>query len=338
MNHCKMNKILTAAILSSIGAVSIAADDKNISISGTIDLGAYRDFDETNNLGPISRSNLAFTGKHDLGMGTKAVVKLNMRFDPTTGESNDPGDTKKPFWHAESSIGFVNDTYGSIKFGRALDVIGQNNWAYDPFYNFDSIASTAWHLWSWNYATDRTSNTSKATGKPAAEYGRLNNGVFYDSPNLNGFTVHVSGSFEKSTAVGAGKENNFGVAVKYNKDAVSLMLANTKNSNGDTENFLGGKYTLGKLELMGALDKTSYNGTSVSTNTAKTVGLSYGLGKFRLMGNYGTIDDSQSTTVVGAGAQYFIDDQTNIYFSVGNKSYSTNSSQSAYGVGVNYTF
>lgn len=322
-------------------SLSFAAENKanSYKFSGTLDLGIFRDFDGTNNVGPISRSNVALSGERDLGNGNKVNFKLSVRLDPSSGDANDPGDTKKPFFHGEATVGLKNDKLGSIKLGRALDVMGNNNWAYDPFYNFDSIASSAWHLWSWNYTTDRTSNTSKATGKPAGEYGRLNNGIFYDSPDFNGFKLHVSGSFEKSPKVaGAGTENNLGAAVTYNKGPISLMLGNSKNSSGDKETFLGGKYTMGKLELMGAIDRTSFNGTSVSTNTAKTAGVSYGMGKYRFMASLGQIDDAQSTKMLGVGAQYFIDSQTNVYVSAGNKSFKTLESTNALGVGINYSF
>lgn len=329
---------LVAVCLSS-AAMAAEPSVNSYKFSGTLDLGVYRDFDGSNHVGPISRSNVAVSGERDLGNGNKANFKLSARLDPSTGEANDPGDTKKPFFHGEATVGLKNDTLGSIKLGRALDVIGNNNWAYDPFYNFDAIASSAWHLWSWNYTTDRTSNTSKSTGKPAAEYGRLNNGIFYDSPVMNGFQVHVSGSFEKSPKVeGSGTGNNLGAAVTYKSGPVSLMLGNSRNTSGDKETFLGGKYTIGTLELMGALDRTSYNGTTVSTNTAKTAGVSYGMGSYRFMASVGQIDDAESTKMMGVGAQYFIDPQTNVYISAGNKTFKTLSSTNAIGVGINYSF
>ena len=328
-----------AALCASNLVVAAESSSNSYKLSGTLDLGVYKDYDGSNNVGPISRSNVAVIGERDIGNGTRANFKLSVRFDPSTGEANDPGDTKKPFFHGEATVGLKNEAFGSIKLGRALDVIGNNNWAYDPFYNFDSIASSAWQLWSWNYATDRTSNTSKSTGKPAAEYGRLNNGVFYDSPVVKGLQVHVSGSFEESPkVVGSGTENNLGAALTYNLGAISLMVGTSKNSNGDKETFVGGKYINGKLEVMGAIDLTSFNGVTISTNTAKTVGVSYSAGKYRFMVNAGQIDDTQSTTMVGVGSQYFIDDKINVYVSVGNKTYKVTDSQNAIGIGINYSF
>jgi predicted porin len=257
---------------------------------------------------------------------------------------NDPGSAKKPFFHGEATVGLKNDRLGSIRLGRAQDVITQHDWSYDPFYNFDSIASAAWNTWGSQYATDRTSNTLKDGGAPTGEYGRLNNGVFYDSPVVNGFQGHISGSFEKSPQVTGnleGKGNNLGAAVTYNLGAVSMMLGSTENTSGDRRSILGGKHTIGTLELMAAIDRSYFNdGTNDSANTitANTVGVSYGMGKYRFMANVGVKDDAESTRSTGAGASYAIDDMTNVYVSVGNKSFKTASSQSAYGVGINYRF
>jgi predicted porin len=315
--------------------------------SGTLDMGVYRDFDRTNNVGPISRSNISLAGARDLGNGNQATFLLSARLDPSTGEMNDPGSAKKPFFHGEATVGLKSDRFGAVRLGRAQDVITQHDWSYDPFYNFDSIASVAWQFWPGYYATDRTSNTLKDGGAPTGEYGRLNNGVFYDSPVVNGFQGHISGSFEKSPEVdGSGKGNNLGAALTYNLGHVSMLLGSTENTSGDKKAFLGGKYTIGKLEVMGAVNRTTYNGVQETSNTAKTVGVSYGMGKYRFMANAGTLDDKKytpdgtqvSARMVGVGATYAIDDMTNVYVSAGNKTYEVGASQSAYGVGINYRF
>ena len=310
--------------------------------SGSLDMGVYRDFDGSNNVGPISRSSITLAGARDLGNGNAATFKLMARLDPSTGEMSDPGTTKTPFFHGEATVGLKSDRFGSIRLGRALDVIEQSNWAYDPFYNYNSIASAAWNTFYYRYATDRTSNTTKANGTPTGEYARLNNGVFYDSPVVNGFQGHISGSFEKSPEVANsanGKGNNLGAAVTYNLGPVSMMLGHTKNTSGDTRTQLGGKYTIDTLELMAAVNRETKVGVTVlPTVTTKTVGVSYGMGKYRYMANVGVLDDAQSMRFVGVGTTYAIDDMTSVYVSVGNKSYKTAASQSAYGVGINYRF
>jgi len=78
--------------------------------------------------------------------------------------------------------------------------------------------------------------------------------------------------------------------------------------------------------------------TVLPTVTAKTVGVSYGMGKYRYMANVGVLDDAQSMRFIGVGTTYAIDDMTSVYVSAGNKSFKTAASKSAYGVGINYRF
>jgi predicted porin len=336
---------LAALCASSFAVAAEPTSPNSYKFSGSLDIGVFRDFDGSNNVGPISRSSITLAGARDLGNGHAATFLLSARLDPSTGEMNDPGSAKKPFFHGEATVGLKSDRFGAVRLGRAQDVITQHDWSYDPFYNFNSIASAAWNTWGSQYATDRTSNSLKVGGTPTGEYGRLNNGVFYDSPVVNGFQGHISGSFEKSpTALDAnnvdvaGKGNNLGAALTYNLGNVSMMLGSTENTSGDKRALLGGKYTIGKLEVMGAVDRSSYNSTQVTTVTANSVGVSYGMGKYRFMANVGVKDDAASTRFVGLGTTYAIDDMTAVYVSLGNKSYKTAASQSAYGVGINYRF
>lgn len=315
-----------------------ALAQSSVTISGTIDMGLYRDFDQANKIGQMSRSDLTFSGTEDLGGGLVATFKLKNRFSADTGIGVDTlADVgKKPFFHGESTIG-LKGAFGSLQLGRRLDVLGDNTWAFDPWYNYNTVASPAWYLWSYNYTTDRVSNN----GDP--EYGRLNNGIFYDSPSMNGFSVHYSGSFEKSTAPGAGTGNSNGLSLNYANASMALMLAKSINSSGDTDTFAGAKYMMGNLELMGSYDKTMFNGaTSTSTAKVYTLGTSYLMGSTRFMASYGHLDTgaavNPNASMIGLGAQYFLSKRTNVYFSMGHKDFDGVKAQTAYGVGINHTF
>ncbi len=167
-----------------------------VNISGLIDAGVYRGFDKVNHVGTIQRSNLAFSGSEDLGGGLAATFKLSTRFEMGAGQLQGAG--SKPFWQGESTVG-LKGGWSSVRLGRALDAVWANDWAYDPWGNFDRIALPAWQYWHYNYASNRTSNN----GSP--EYGRLANGVFYESPSVGGFTAHLSGSFENSSNPSVGR-------------------------------------------------------------------------------------------------------------------------------------
>jgi len=302
----------------------------NVSLSGFLDVGVFRAFNETKNVGTIQRSNLAFSGSEDLGGGLAATFKLSHRFDMDTGASEGAG--QKPFWQGESTVG-LKGAFGAVRLGRALDVVSANDWAYDPWYNFNRVASPAWQFWHFNYASDRTSNTG------SAEYGRLANGVFYDSPSFGGVAVHLSGAFENSSAAGAGTGNNFGASLNYDQGPASAMLAHSKNSSGDTVTFVGGKYTIGSLQLMGAYDTSKFEAAVDSKAKVFTLGAVYGIGLTSLKLSFGRLDlDGAKTNFVGLGADYSLSKRTTVYVSAGHNDPKDGDSANAYGAGISHSF
>jgi predicted porin len=317
---------LTAMIGSLATTASVAADVK---ISGYLDIGVYRGFDKAKQVGTIKRSSITVSGTEDLGGGLAATFKLQHRFEADTGALELAG---KPFWHGESTVGLTGG-FGQLRLGRALDVIGNNDWSFDPWYNFDRIASPAWNNWHWNYATDRVSNSGNA------EYGRLNNGVFYDSPTVGGFSAHFSGAFEEGTAAGAGKGSNTGLALKYGSGPLALMVAHQKNSSGDTVAFVGAKYNLGQWTVMGAYDRSVYKAATDSVAKVISVGAVYNMGLTNLRVGYADRDvDGKGNSFLGLGADYALSKRTELYVSYGRSKPQSSSADTAYGVGMSHSF
>ena len=228
----------------------------------------------------------------------------------------------------------LKGAFGAVRLGRALDVVYANDWAYDPWYNFNRIASPAWQFWHYNYASDRASNA----GSP--EYGRLANGVFYDSPSFGGFAAHLSGAFENSnTAPGSGSGNNFGASLNYDQGPASAMLAHSRNSSGDTVTFVGGKYTIGSLQVMGAYDTSTFSAAVDSKAKVFTLGAIYSFGLTSLKLGWGRLDlDGAKTNFVGLGADYSLSKRTTLYVSAGHNDPKGGSSTNAYGVGISHSF
>jgi predicted porin len=317
----------TTTALLAVASAPVHAQS-SVSVSGLIDIGVFRGFDKSKNVGTIQRSNLAFSGSEDLGGGLAATFKLSHRFDVESG-ATEGGGSSKPFWHGESTVG-LKGAWGGVRLGRALDAVSANDWAYDPWYNFNRIASPAWQFWHFNYASDRNSNN----GSP--EFGRLPSGIFYDSPNLGGFAFHFSGSFEDATG---GTGNNAGLSLNYDQGPVSLMAAHSKNSTDDTVTFLGAKYTIGSWSLMGAYDKSKFEGVTDSVAKVATLGVAYKIGAAELKAGYGRLNaDGARSNFVGVGADYWLSKRTSVYVSAGRLDPATGSASTAYGVGVAHSF
>lgn len=319
-----------SCLLASAACCVPAYAQSSVAISGFLDIGVYRGFDKVNQVGTIQRSNIAFSGNEDLGGGVSATFKLSHRLELDTGAAEGAGN--KPFWHGESTVG-LKGGFGHLRLGRALDAVSNNDWAYDPWYNFNRIASPAWQYWHYNYASDRTSNNGNA------EYGRLANGVFYDSPSLGGFSVHLSGSFENSSVAGAGTRDNFGGSLNYDQGPVSAMLAHSKNSSGDTVTFAGGKYTFGALQLMGAYDTSVFDAPVESKAKTLTLGTIYTVGSVALKASYGRLDvDGAKSNFYGLGADYSLSKRSTLYASAGRNDPKNGTAANAFGVGISHSF
>lgn len=323
---------LTLASLAVAAALPVAAQSSatgsNVTISGYLDAGVFRDFDKTSKLGTIQRSNLAIAGFEDLGGGLKATFRLSTRFDLDTGLTEDY--PKKPFWHDESTVG-LQGSWGHLRLGRALSAMWSQEWQFDPWGNFNRIASPAWYQWHALTPSDPFGNNG------TAEYGRINNGIFYDSPQIAGFTLRLSASPERQTALGA-TGRPYSVVVEYDRQAVAAMAALERNSLGDKNAFLAGKYRFGSAAVMLAHD-FSRNAANVSESRATTLGGTYQMGATTLKAGFGHQRLNQDTNrFVSVGADYALSKRTTLYASLGNKRDAQVASRTAFGVGMSHAF
>lgn len=313
-----------AALLIVLGQVAAgAAAESGVKISGMLDIGIYRDTNKDWQVGPIQRSNVMLSGQHELGDGLTATFALSHRFDTGTGANE--SDTK-PIWHGESTVG-LKGAFGSVQAGRRLDAIYANDWNYDPWGNFDRIASPAWDLWHYNFPSDPKGN------KGTAEYGRLNHGIFYDSPSFGGVTVHLSGSPQTDDT-----DNNkpYAGAVQYQSELISGMLAHGKNSAGNTDTFLAVNGKVAGVSLMGAYDESK---AGASKAKSSTIGAAYTMNLLTLRGGAGQVDldGVKAEKMVGLGANYNAYKDTNVYADLARKKF-TDRSATTYGLGVSYSF
>ncbi len=318
--HSKYALLLAGAALSGSTWAQSA-----VTVNGMLDLGLFRGFDGVSQVGTVQRSNIAISGYEDLGGGVKAVFRLSTRFEMDTGASEGAG--SKPFWHDESTIG-LQGAWGTLRVGRAMTAMWANDWKFDPWANFNRIASPAWQMWHYLTPSDPFAN------KGTAEYGRINNGIFYDSPTLNGFTVRLSGSPERQRELGA-TMLPISAVLEYGQGPLAGMAAYERNSIGDKNTFYAGKYTFGALALMAAYDDSrelASNGRSRSVTfdatykLDKTVTLKAGYGRQHLNGD---VNNFKSV-----GADYALSRRSTLYFSLGHMQ----NLHTSFGVGMAHTF
>lgn len=304
-------------------AAGAAQAQSRVSISGLLDVGVYRDTAKTWQVGPIQRSNIQFSGEESLGDGLKATFVLSHRFDTGNGQYES---ATKPFWHGQSTVG-LKGAFGSVEVGRRLDAMYANDWQFDPWYYFDRVASPAWDLWHYNFPSDPQANS----GTP--EYGRLDNGIYYDSPTLAGFSLHLSGSPETR----AGDRNKpYTAALQYRQGVFNGMVSHGRNSAGNTDTFLGLRASFSAFALMGAYDVSK---AGASEAKSLTLGASYSIRQWTLKAGWGQVDldGVKAQKVLGLGALYSLSKRTSVYADLGRKS-SPAASANTFGAGIAHSF
>lgn len=320
MNPTTPLRLLATACLVLIGAPAWA--QSNVTISGSLDVGVFRDTAGAKNVGTIQRSHLQFAGSEDLGNGLTATFRLRHRLDVDTGTPEGAG--SKPFWHGESTVG-LQGGFGAVRLGRALDAIQSQDWAFDPWENYDRIASPAWDLWHWNYSADPVGGGS----------GRVANAIFYDSPKFAGFSVHLSGSPESPE--GAATKTR-AASVLYNNGTVRALLGTGKNSAGATETSLGLRGNFGAVSVMGLYNQSESAAGSKAKVT--TLGASYALGATTFKAGWGQadVDEVIRERLISLGAKYALSKRTSVYADVAAKRFPTDGTKHVYGAGLTHSF
>lgn len=320
MNPSTQLRLLATGCLMLIG--SPAWTQSNVTISGSLDVGVFRDTAGAKNVGTIQRSHLQFAGTEDLGNGLTATFRLRHRLDVDTGTPEGAG--AKPFWHGESTVG-LQGGFGAVRLGRALDAIQGQDWAFDPWENYDRIASPAWDLWHWNYSADPVGGGS----------GRVANAIFYDSPKFAGFSVHLSGSPESPQ--GAVTKTR-AASVLYNNGTLRALLGTGKNSAGATETSLGLRGNFGAVSVMGLYNESESAAGSKAKVT--TLGASYALGATTLKAGWGQadVDDVIKERLISLGAKYALSKRTSVYADVAAKRYPADDTKHVYGAGITHSF
>ena len=319
---------LACAAACALAAALPARAQTAVAVNGLLDLGVFRGFDGVNQVGTVQRSNIAFSGYEDLGGGVRIVFRLSTRFEMDTGSSEGAG--SKPFWHDESTIGLKGD-WGTVRIGRAMTAMWANDWKFDPWANFNRIASPAWYLW--HCLTPSAPYGNNGT----AEYGRVNNAIFYDSPAVHGFTLRLSGSPEHDHIPGA-TGLPYSVVLEYGQGPVAAMAAFERNSVGDKDTFVAGKYTLGALAVMAGYDDSrTFDGSRQSR--AVTLDATYRIGAVTLKAGSGRQRlDADVNRFLSLGADYALSRRTVLYASLGNKRDAHENARTSFGVGMAHAF
>lgn len=327
MRHCPC-RLLAGVPLAALTAALPCQAQSSISLNGLLDIGVFRDFGGVRRVGTLQRSNVALSGVEDLGGGLQAVFRLSTRLELDTGASEGAG--FKPFWHDESTVG-LKGGWGTVRLGRALTALWAHDWKFDPWANFNRIASPAWQQWHYLTPSDPLGNNG------TAEYGRINNGLFYDSPQVAGFTLRLSSSPERQRTAEVSRRPVSAV-LEYGQGPLAAMAAFERNSAGADVRFLAARYRFGAASVMAAHDD-SRAALRQDRSRATTLGATYRIDRTTLKAGYGHQRlDAGAQRFTSLGADHALSARTTLYASLGHRRDVGAGGRTALGVGVSHGF
>jgi len=286
----------------------------SLNLSGLMDLGVKHVSNPTSGAAhnTVVRGNnnrVTLQGAMALTDGNAVTFGLQHRFEPDTGTLESPsGSTSRPLFQGEARLGLRSDKLGWLRIGRGLTAVQDPNGAYDP-YGVATVASLQGVLTA-GFSSD-PNQTNGAGG------GRVNNGIFYASPKVDGMVFR--GSFSPTENAAGYTHKHMGVSAEYNVDALAAMAGWERNSVGNTLLEVAGKYNFGPaIGFLGFSHMNAYNSTKDRTGVA--VGARVPMGDYVVKAGYGRLvtanfagDASGTDSVLGVGVDYVINKYAYVY-------------------------
>lgn len=318
--------IKAATALLAAGLAGHATAQSNVTVYGNIDMGFVKETGSTARLEKGNFNWVGFRGTEDLGGGLNVLFNVQMRFNPDTGMQEKP-----TLFQGETTVGLASSSLGKLRIGRALTPFWAAKWAFEPWWDTQFMGSIGTYQ-NGSYTSDPTF----ALG--FANWIRIPNGVFYDSPNFGGFNFRVASELEKAAGATA-KTMSF--AANYSNGPLAAAISYEKNNLKDDILFLGASYQLSALTLMGGYGKVQLLGAPKHENNY-TLAAAYALGADTLRAGYGRTNDVGGTTLgtsrnkMSVGYNHPLSKRTNVYADLYREKIAT--SMNGVALGMNHSF
>jgi predicted porin len=316
----KKTLLALAALSAFAGAASAQS---SVTLSGGIDAAIQRQNGAWNmSTGNSGRTNFTLSGREDLGGGMYAFFALNYRFNQGTGQTNSAYSPTQ-FWR-QDWVG-LGGGFGDVRLGRMLPPLQEFNGGFDPF-GTETIGSVH----------------TGGLGAGLAGGARVNNAIYYRSPNLGGLQVHASIAAADQNISGSstanftnGTERPVGLAVGYNAGPLRFALAYDRNAVDLKTKGIYGGYNLGVADLMFQWEK-------LEDVKAWSIGTRVPLGAAVLKAGYRNVSlGSADQKKFGLGLDYSLSKRTIVYTDVGKQSgdgFSSDAKKAQFDVGVWHKF
>ncbi len=303
-----------------------ATPSSKLQIYGYFDLGLVKETGSAVRLDRGQNNWLGFKGTETLDADLSAVFNLQMRFNPDTGTQ----EKSTRVFQGETTIGLVSKSLGSVRLGRALTPLWGQKWVFDPWYDSGLMGSMA------SYNGDFNSD-----GLPTADfnnYSRASNAVYYSSPNIAGFELHVEAEIERAVgddaAATVAKARSKGLSLNYANGPFKAMLAHEENHLADKISYVASSYQLGSLNLMGSYSHTDLSGSAHKLRSM-LVAATYAVGADTVRVGYGRIQESGNHKL-SLGYNHPLSKRTNLYADVYRERIVTD--RNGVALGINHSF
>jgi predicted porin len=282
--------------LAALACADARAGD-GVEMYGYFDIGLAKQSGLPLSIGRGYNNWLGWRGNEQLGGETAAFFVAELRFDPDTGRQERAG----TLMQGETTVG-LRGPAGTLRLGRALSPLWHDVWKYEPWINSGLNASLAAYQ-TGSYSSDGVTDIAR----DYADFSRFGNAVFYQSPALGGWSMHLAGELERQ----AGASNRAaGLAFNYDAAPWAGELSFERNRNGDTIRFAAASWKSGKFKLMGSAARVQLRG--IGRESVAMVAATYTLGANTLRAGLGR-NMSADSHKLGLGLVHSLSKRTGLY-------------------------
>lgn len=330
---------------------SLAQAQSNVTLYGTIDVGVIKQTGQKVAIGKRANNTLGFRGTEDLGNGLKALVHLELRYEPDTG-TNETSATgiERPLFQGQSRVG-LQGAFGMVRLGRGLTALQESIIRFEPFHGLPHTAGFYTDLAIAGYTSEPLNNVGNSKN-------RFSNALWYNSPEVGGFQLNATVSTREArggpAVVGRGtpalpqyRANSeasttpYSLSATFKRGPAAFMLATERNA-VETElwSAAASLYVMPSLNLMASYQRQDEEHTRLFNHNTKAwvVGLNWTMGPGKLLAGYGRKkpDGQLTTRQLSIGYEYSLSKRTYLYADASQKK--TASTARYYAVGINHAF
>jgi predicted porin len=271
----------------------------------------------------LTTSRWGLRGTEDLGGGLKASFKLENRFNPDEGTSQDP------FFKGESSLS-LSGGFGELKFGRSTT-------QYDDVIALSSSSSVFDSAF-----TPSTNGVYKSGGDYSS---RFNNKITYNLPNLGGIYGGVDFAFDEDATK---KADQMALKLGYKAGPMNVALGYQDEKTVASYTALSGAYDFGVASVSGGYVMRDSK-TNANEDTEFALGVNVPFGAVAVSAGFASSKTEAGSATVGKasgfafGATYALSKRTKAYagyraVQVKNAAGTKTKDETLYSVGLRHDF